>query len=299
MFCEHCGAKLMEGSRFCVNCGAKNPMMETPQTPEQTIPEQEVPAQEAPVQEVPVQEAPVQEVPLQETPVQETPVVPTSVPPTPTQSIPVQTMPVQPAPTMGQVPQGQMPQGQMPQKSKKILPIWVNVLLGLLAIAVIAGFVMLVITEKRGNDSNGASNTASSKKTESIKENPKENQEETSVFELSGETFEVTIPETEASIQGEEFASSYIIPDSDSVLLDYDTLIQNYTAGDLWFAYYEIFARYGVIFDDEDLNAFFSAKTWYVPSIYEADLEEYDMELNEFESQNLTTIESAYDELYY
>lgn len=47
MFCQKCGANLVEGATFCSNCG----------TP---VAQQQAPVQQAPVQQVPVQQVPVQ-----------------------------------------------------------------------------------------------------------------------------------------------------------------------------------------------------------------------------------------------
>ncbi len=78
MFCQNCGNKLDDDSKFCAKCGAKVDTTETAQSPttSQQVEKDEffndVPAP-APVQQIPVQpQPPVQQVPVQ--PVNQQPV---------------------------------------------------------------------------------------------------------------------------------------------------------------------------------------------------------------------------------
>lgn len=57
----------------------------------------------------------------------------------------------------------------------------------------------------------------------------------------------------------------------------------------VWLAEYEIYARHGCIFQDEDLNNYFMGQLWYLPVIAQEDFS--DAELNACEKKNLMLLE--------
>lgn len=91
--------------------------------------------------------------------------------------------------------------------------------------------------------------------------------------------------DTEESINS---ADSYIFPDSDSRYLTDDDLA-GMDAATLRLARNEIYARHGRKFQTEDLNQYFSQKTWYAG--YLSDSEFDDSVFNEYEKENLIYIQ--------
>lgn len=81
----------------------------------------------------------------------------------------------------------------------------------------------------------------------------------------------------------------YILPYSDSRYYTYDEISQLSSKG-LRIARNEIFARYGYIFNDEELNNHFSQCWWYVP--IELSSKEIESCLNDFEKENIQLIKS-------
>ena len=83
-----------------------------------------------------------------------------------------------------------------------------------------------------------------------------------------------------------DIKSEYIFKDSDSYFLS-DTEINNLTQEQARMAINEIAARHGRIFQDPELDKYFSSKSWYKPTLSK---EEYDLKsdnlLNEYEQVN-------------
>lgn len=75
----------------------------------------------------------------------------------------------------------------------------------------------------------------------------------------------------------------YILSDSSSKFLTADYLT-GLTANECRLARNEIYARYGYIFEDKELQSYFNSKTWYEPTIAAQDFEE--SMLNEYEIAN-------------
>lgn len=108
---------------------------------------------------------------------------------------------------------------------------------------------------------------------------------------------DLTAPKVEE--EAEAFASSFCIKDSDKVLLKCEDLMRQYSAGELYFAYYEIFARFGVIFDEPVLDAYFGAKDWYQPKMTISEFENDDtIVMNDYEVENKNSIMTAFLYLY-
>lgn len=88
----------------------------------------------------------------------------------------------------------------------------------------------------------------------------------------------------------------YVLEDSNSRYID-ESELENLTAQELKIARNEIYARYGRIFDSEDLKAHFESKSWYQPSILPEDFKE-DM-LNEYEMANRDLIQEYEEKMGY
>ena len=132
-----------------------------------------------------------------------------------------------------------------------------------------------------------------------MEQNPKSLQSEE--LSVSTEDYEVLCDDaaTEIVQSAKEFSTSYCIPSSDRVLLDYNTLLRDYSYGQLYFAYYEIYARYGVTFSEEILDAYFGAKEWYHASMSAEEFEKDDsIVMNDYEILNKNMIYRAFCRLY-
>lgn len=104
---------------------------------------------------------------------------------------------------------------------------------------------------------------------------------------------DVDTPEEEE--ESVEDSSEYILPNSATVRLT-EADLAGLDAAQLRLARNELFARYGVTFGPEDLNTYFSSKSWYRPSI---SLEEFSetREMNDVEEANLSLIVKVEEKL--
>ncbi|WHY66641.1 YARHG domain-containing protein [Neobacillus sp. SuZ13] len=85
-------------------------------------------------------------------------------------------------------------------------------------------------------------------------------------------------------------SSDYFLPASDkSVMSEED--VANLTKGQLRLARNEIYARHGYVFKSEDLQTYFSSKSWYQPD------QSFDGSLNEIEKENVNFIKAREDSL--
>ena len=82
----------------------------------------------------------------------------------------------------------------------------------------------------------------------------------------------------------------YILPDAQTHIYTQEEL-SSLTREELRIARNEIYARHGRMFKSDDLNTYFSGKSWYQPSV-EADAFD-DRVLNESETGNLTAVKEA------
>lgn len=87
-----------------------------------------------------------------------------------------------------------------------------------------------------------------------------------------------------------DIADEFILPESNSRYLTYDDL-DGLDNASLRLARNEIYARHGRLFITEDLNSYFSSKSWYFGYISEEDFD--DSIFNEYEKANLELIKSA------
>lgn len=99
---------------------------------------------------------------------------------------------------------------------------------------------------------------------------------------------------TEEEIQ-EYIAKEYIFPDSDKKYLSEDE-VRSVTAEDMAIGRNEIFARYGYIFKDEGLKAYFESISWYEGTV-PSDQFNADAVFNDFEKKNVELIKRVESEV--
>ncbi|MEH7304535.1 YARHG domain-containing protein [Neobacillus drentensis] len=85
-------------------------------------------------------------------------------------------------------------------------------------------------------------------------------------------------------------SSEHILPASDKRVMSVED-IANLTKGQLRLARNEIYARHGYIFKSQDLQTYFSSKSWYHPD------HSFDGSLNEVEKENVDFIKEREDSL--
>lgn len=179
----------------------------------------------------------------------------------------------------------------------KHIPFWLAPILYFVAVALLIATVLIVVF--------GCKHSDRRKETECIvpatvpvDEMPKELQTEYAEKTkenvlLLPDNMSGTIPE-KALI----FSDSYVMPHSNERLIVFDEAVK-YTAGELYFAYYEIFARHHVKFDEPVLKAYFSGKNWYEGTITPFQFMQNDNLLfNDYEIYNKDSIYEAFIFLY-
>ncbi len=162
-------------------------------------------------------------------------------------------------------------------------------LLGLFLVIVIAGIILLFVWPTGTGTGKSGVNSSQT--------------ELTATAPLSAETqvkSEIRIEGSEAPLSeedNEDLTADYIIPDSDTKLLD-DADIEGMSARELNYAKNEIYARHGRIFDSTELREYFESKSWY-EGVYTAD--EFDeisgSVLNSTEKANAEFLSEAENEL--
>ena len=326
MFCTNCGAQMPDNSAFCTNCGAKlaAPAVEAvaPEAApvvETAAPEAAPVAETAPAPETaPVAEAaPVAEnvfAPMAEEEESKTiALMPgdnmfDAAAPTENAQAPFEAQPMngqmpygnpQMGAPFGQPMNGQMMNGQMmngqpyaPAAPKKpfVMPLVVNIIFGVLAVAAIALLVLTIVFGKpKSSDLKAYEGTSVE-----LTENSRDNQTDVLTADLSGKQFSLVIPENEAYLDAQERLNGYFMEDSNSRYLDYEELWY-YTEDELLNIYFEIYARVGVDMGEVDASvaALFEGKSWYNPTIspYDTTISDLSEIMNEYEVANVELIE--------
>ena len=175
----------------------------------------------------------------------------------------------------------------MKTKSKKNLII-ILIVLSFLILLFAFGTVMLVL------DANHVFSKAASKKPvkiQTIKEDDGTNKDSENAiamdaFSVVREGEELTITNF-SDIPQEVRMRDYMIKDSNTRLLTLEDLT-GLGKSELIIARNELYARYGLIFQDAELTAYFTAKIWYVPTIPADQFTEE--QFNEFEKANVIFI---------
>ncbi len=120
--------------------------------------------------------------------------------------------------------------------------------------------------------------------------------------DAGAETISVAAPdnpytEEPEEIVVEETESEYVLPGSDSTYID-RAVIAALSQEELRLARNEIYARHGRMFDDPELVAYFTSKSWYEPLYDTATFDAWgDSILNEYEIANRDLI-LEYESLY-
>jgi hypothetical protein len=266
MYCPQCGTPVEKGQRFCVQCGAPLPI---------------APAGE---EKPPLDLSAYFDEPAQETPAPETP-----------------------APQQEETRRDPAPVKRAgepaPRKGEKGLNIAL-LICGVLAVAVITFVLILLLWPSESRDPVPTSPTYESVIVTAEPENgaaadPTVPEEESFVVitpspsptALPVVTPAPTLPPTPAP----DPAANYLLPESDSRFLT-EADLKNLTHEELSLARNEIFARHGRIFQNQQIAAYFSTKTWYSGTVSAADFPWGD--LNTYEHANITFI-ADYETKYY
>ena len=204
-------------------------------------------------------------------------------------------------PMDGQMMNGQMMNGQpyAPAAPKKpfVMPLVVNIIFGVLAVAAIALLVLTIVFGKpKSSDLKAYEGTSVE-----LTENSRDNQTDVLTADLSGKQFSLVIPENEAYLDAQERMNGYFMEDSNSRYLEYDELWY-YTEDELLNIYFEIYARVGVDMGEVDASvaALFEGKSWYNPTIspYDTTISDLSEIMNEYEIANVELIEQFLVENY-
>lgn len=197
--------------------------------------------------------------------------------------------------------------GMLPEPEKKHTGMTVLiVVLSIVAVLLVGTLVVLGIRTFGGGSGSGdpaAELPSGGEQTESSR--TEETQEESETDE-TGESFSIApsvteeeLPTTAGQTETETTApqtaaqGDYILPDSASSYLT-EADLAGLTKEELRLARNEIYARHGRIFKDADLNAYFMSKSWYTP-LYEPEQFDEDAMFNEYEKANRQLI-SDYEE---
>lgn len=105
---------------------------------------------------------------------------------------------------------------------------------------------------------------------------------------------QLTEEELQEELQG-DVEEEYVFPDSDKKYLSEDE-VRSVTAEDMAIGRNEIFARYGYIFKDEGLKAYFESTSWYEGTV-PSDQFNADAVFNDFEKKNVELIKRVESEV--
>jgi len=156
-------------------------------------------------------------------------------------------------------------------RSKKRLLVVVGSLIGLLLVI----SVTLIVNDFSKPDPN--SNVTAAKTIDQSKDKDIENKDQASHNQ----------PSTDE--KGHDTSSSdYFLPASDKKVMSEED-VANLTKDQLRLARNEIYARHGYVFKSEDLQTYFSSKSWYLPD------QSFDGSLNEIEKENVNFIKARED----
>lgn len=174
---------------------------------------------------------------------------------------------------------------------------WLIIVCSVIAAIVLAGVVVLMLL---GRSVRAGKYTSTEDETQAIQEilqYPKEKQQQY----LTGSEDNVLISAIEdgsIAAAAELYAVSYVIEDSASRLLTESELLSQYTYGELYYAYYELFARHHVIFGEEVVDAYFAGKRWYTGNVTAEEFAKSDDRFNDYEVANKEAILQAFKVLY-
>ena len=87
--------------------------------------------------------------------------------------------------------------------------------------------------------------------------------------------------------------SGYVLEDSDKKYIELEQL-EALTERELILAEKEIYARYGAVFDEENIQIVFNRTEWYLPK--DVTEKEVEKQLNQYEKENIKRIEKVLEE---
>lgn len=193
-------------------------------------------------------------------------------------------------PMDGQMMNGQPMNAPAAPKKKFVMPLVVNIIFGVLAVAAIAVLVLVIVFGKPKNTELKENEIVAN----NWVENSVDDQTEVLTVDLSYKSFSLVIPENEAYLDAQERLNGYFMADSNSRYLEYDELWY-YTEDELLNIYFEIYARVGVDMGEvaDYLGAMFEGKSWYNPTIspYDTTISDLSEIMNEYEVANVELIE--------
>lgn len=171
--------------------------------------------------------------------------------------------------------------------------------MAIIAVVVLALAILLVSSlgknkDKEDTDKGDAQveEQNSSETNESVPDQDEESQQEESEEGQAGEDQDVQGSENQEEEQNDAAdASEYILPESSTRLLT-EADLSGLSKEELRLARNEIFARYGMIFGVEDLDSYFSSKSWYEPKVPAENFYEQ-VEMTMTEEKNLVLIQDV------
>lgn len=161
-----------------------------------------------------------------------------------------------------------------------------------LVIAIVVGIVLFAMAnkdkEKQKDDvQQSQEQTIKDDQTGDLQNTDSENSDAKTQDEQDGDTQNEDV-QNEDNQNGDTSASEYILPESNTRELTREDLA-GLSKEELRLARNEIFARHGMIFGVEDLDQYFSAKSWYEPTVPASEF--YDrVEMSMIEETNLNLI---------
>jgi len=161
-------------------------------------------------------------------------------------------------------------------RSKTRLLVGVGSIIGLLLV------ISVTLMVKDFNKPEPKSNLAATKTIDQSKDKDVENIDQSSYDHHS--------TEDESHKSSNLSSSDHILPASDKRVMSEED-IANLTKRQLGLARNEIYARHGYIFKSQDLQKYFSSKSWYHPD------HSFDGSLNEVEKENVNFIKAREDSL--
>lgn len=148
---------------------------------------------------------------------------------------------------------------------------------------VVAGIILAVVLIMGAGDKKPQANSGTSQVEE------EQQGQESDLQEPENPDSETQKPEEEQDSTSND--AEYIFPDSATRKLTWDE-IAGHTAEELRLGRNEIFARHGMIFGVDDLDAYFSSKSWYQPSVKASEFYEH-VEMSLIEEANIELIKQV------
>jgi uncharacterized membrane protein YvbJ len=177
---------------------------------------------------------------------------------------------------MSTTPKTRMEKKKVHSKNKRLMAV-VGSIIALLLVISVTNLMVRGFNKPEPNENVAATKTIDQSKDKSV-----ENKSESSHDNHS--------PEEKRNESTNLSSSDHILPDSDKRVISEEDMA-NLSKGQLRLARNEIYARHGYVFKSEDLQKYFSSKSWY-----NAD-PSYGDSLNEVEKENVELLKAREDSL--